>query len=175
MREFTLTKDNTHTLPLSRLPLRAEWDLSLHGPHGTPGAAPHRGHTLTRIHTPTLPSPPPATQRPVRRNFSIGRKWRSDTSGWQQGSASDWSARGTVGGTPSQGKHGRGVWRRNESDLYLSSGRFLLNTNTNNIRLCLWRQICAYVWHSNIQGFFGEGASIVFLDTQSCFSCIRGC
>lgn len=52
------------------------------------------------ISTRTTPPTPPPTQparrseRPARRNFSIGGKWRSDTSGRQPECACDWSAGG---------------------------------------------------------------------------------
>lgn len=48
----------------------------------------------TRTTPPTPPPPQPArrSERPARRNFSIGGKWRSDTSGRQPGCACDWSA-----------------------------------------------------------------------------------
>lgn len=56
------------------LTLKAEWQISVHCPHGTPGPEPHR---------PTAHPP----ERPVHTNFSIGGERRSDTLGWQRGSA----------------------------------------------------------------------------------------
>lgn len=55
--------------------------FSMHCPHGTPGPGPQ--------HPAAHPS-----ERPVRLNFSIGGKWKSDAVGWEPRFACDWSMRG---------------------------------------------------------------------------------